>query len=94
MKYILFSLVMLCLATSTFAQEENETRKVTIIHAGTLLAVAGEAPVFERSVIVEDEKISDIVSGYITEFNDGNAEATIIDLREKFVMAGMMVRLQ
>lgn len=58
---------------------------VTVIHAGTLLAVPGEAPKTEQSVIIENGKITDVRSGYVSV--DG---AKIVDLKSSFVMPGMM----
>ncbi|MEM9172410.1 MAG: amidohydrolase family protein [Pseudomonadota bacterium] len=61
----------------------------TLIHAGTLLAVPGEAPVREQTIIVEDGRILAIESGYlmISEFDAGTR---VIDLRDHFVMPGLM----
>ena len=88
-KFIIMTVVFLCGASIGLAQEqEQEPRKVTIIHAGTLMAVAGEDTLAEQSIIIEDGKITDIQSSYISEVDD--AEVTIVDLRDKFVMAGLM----
>ncbi|MBT5185824.1 MAG: amidohydrolase family protein [Kordiimonadaceae bacterium] len=71
-----------------YSQEEQENRQVTIIHAGTLMAVAGEDTKSEQSIIVEDGKIIDVKSSYVMEMDD--AEVTIVDMSEEFVMAGLM----
>ncbi|MCC3861056.1 amidohydrolase family protein [Pseudemcibacter aquimaris] len=77
-----------------FAQEdegeETEIKEITIIHAGTLLAVAGNDPVQEKSIIIEDGKIKSVKDGYIDNDGTEDAEFTIIDMSDKFVMAGMM----
>ncbi|MEM9600699.1 MAG: amidohydrolase family protein, partial [Pseudomonadota bacterium] len=36
----------------------------TLIHAGTLIAVPGEAPLTNRTIVVEDGKVARIVSGF------------------------------
>ena len=76
--------------TQEITEEEVEPREITIIHAGSLLAVAGEEVLLERSIIVEDGEITDVKPSYDDGNNYGDAEITIIDLSDKFVMAGMM----
>ncbi|WP_444940714.1 amidohydrolase family protein [Microbulbifer sp. ZKSA004] len=57
----------------------------TIIHAGTLLAVPGKKPLKEQSVIIEDGRITSIRPGYVN-----RDDAEVIDLRDSFVMPGLM----
>ncbi|WP_444946128.1 amidohydrolase family protein [Microbulbifer sp. VTAC004] len=57
----------------------------TIIHAGTLLAVPGKKPLKEQSVIIEDGRITSISPGYVN-----RDDAEVIDLRDSFVMPGLM----
>jgi len=63
----------------------------TIIHAGTLLAVPGEAPGTRQSIIVRSGKIVEIREGY-TQAADIHAEGEvrIIDLSDRFVMPGFI----
>ncbi|WND03102.1 amidohydrolase family protein [Temperatibacter marinus] len=56
-----------------------------IIHAGKLLAVPGKPALEKQSVVIKDGKISAVKAGYHTE--DG---AKIIDLKDSFVMPGLM----
>jgi imidazolonepropionase-like amidohydrolase len=58
---------------------------ITVIHAGTLLAVPGEAPKTEQSVIIENGRITDVKSGYVSV-----AGAKVVDLKSSFVMPGLM----
>jgi imidazolonepropionase-like amidohydrolase len=58
---------------------------VTLIHAGELLAVPGKAPQSEMTIVVEGERIAGVQEGYV-EFDD----ARVIDLRNSFVMPGLM----
>lgn len=92
-KIVACILVVFSLAVTSYAQEnetteELEVREVTIIHAGTLLAIAGEEPLYEQSIIIEQEKVVSVQRGYVS--GDGNAKVEIIDLKDKFVMAGLM----
>jgi imidazolonepropionase-like amidohydrolase len=58
---------------------------VTLIHAGELLAIPGKAPAREMTIIVDGDRIAGIQKGYVE--TEG---ATVIDLRDKFVLPGLM----
>lgn len=60
----------------------------TIIYAGELLAVPGEKPLKNQTVIIEDGKIIKIEAGF-TRF-DQTEGMDVIDLRDSFVMPGLM----
>ncbi len=65
------------------------TADTLVIHAGTLLAIPGEAPRTEQTVVVENGMITTVVDGYrdAAEFGD---TAELIDLSDSFVMPGLM----
>lgn len=58
----------------------------TVIHAGRLLATPGEAPKRDQSVWIADGKIKSVASGFI----DPPPGARLIDLRNKFVLPGLI----
>lgn len=61
------------------------TAEVTLVHAGELLAVPGEAPASNMTIIIEDDRITGVQKGFV------EAEgATVINLRDKFVLPGLM----
>ncbi len=67
----------------------------SIIHAGTLLADARNAPTSQQSIVVKNGKIFDIRKGYISPSDvladvAGGVNITVIDLKDQFVMAGMI----
>lgn len=63
----------------------------TIIHAGTLLALPGESPSTNQSLIIQDGRVSEIRSGQVRaeEFLAIGA-VRIIDLSDQFVMPGFI----
>ncbi|ANP45095.1 metal-dependent hydrolase family protein [Candidatus Viadribacter manganicus] len=75
------------LAGSSFAQEAAAPRVASIVHAGRLLADASTGRVLtEQSILVgADGNIISIEPGYVT--RDG---ATVIDQRDRFVLAGLI----
>ena len=79
-KFFNIMILWMFMCTGAIAQEE-----ITIIHAGTLLKVAGEYPQLMQSITVSGNKIISVKPGYIEE--EG---ARIINMRDKFVMAGLV----
>ncbi len=61
----------------------------TLIHAGELLSVPGQSPGTRQTIVVVDDRITDIVDGFESAADyDGNVR--IIDLSDKFVLPGLM----
>ncbi|MBO6730187.1 MAG: amidohydrolase family protein, partial [Maricaulis sp.] len=68
--------------SAAYAQNEAP---LTVIHAGQLLAVPGEEPASQQSILVRNGRIESVQAGYITP--DG---AEIIDLSDQFVLPGLI----
>ncbi len=89
---LLFSLglsvfALLC-STLLSAQNFSEWK---IIHAGTLLFDARESVLTEQSIVVRNNLIVEIRAGYVQPNEvSGAAGAQVIDLRDEFVMAGLI----
>lgn len=62
---------------------------MTIIHAGTLLAVPGEPPVDNRTIVVEDGRITRVDEGFVNPAAIAG-QVTLVDLSDKFVLPGLM----
>jgi imidazolonepropionase-like amidohydrolase len=65
----------------------------TLIHAGTLLAVPGSPALRQASIVIKNDRIVEIRSGYITpaELKDAPADrVALIELRDKFVLPGLI----
>jgi imidazolonepropionase-like amidohydrolase len=60
----------------------------TIVYAGTLLAVPGKQPLKDQTIFIQNGKITKIEAGFIKQ--DQLEGTTIIDLRDKFVLPGMI----
>lgn len=61
-----------------------------IVHAGTLLAEPGTAPLKRQSVIVHGHRIEAIRPGFATPAEIGHPKAAVIDLADKFVLPGLI----
>jgi len=57
-----------------------------LIYAGTLFAVPGQEPLKEQTIIVKDGRIAKVEAGYVL----GSPGERVIDLREKFVLPGLI----
>ena len=84
----LFLVSMLALDAPLWA---SELTPVTIVHAGILLTVPGTSPKTQQSVVIKGGKILAIVDGYVdaSEYTL-HQDAEQIDLRDSFVMPGMI----
>ena len=60
-----------------------------IIHAGQLLTVAGAGVVANHTIVVEDERIVAVREGF-AEASEFAGDVTVIDLRDQFVLPGLM----
>ena len=60
-----------------------------LIHAGELLAVPGERPQSRQTIVIEDQRIVDVVDGF-AEASAYGASARVIDLSDRFVLPGLM----
>ena len=77
-------ILMPALLNISFADE-----RITIVHAGTLLAVPGEAPKTRQTITIEGNRITAIDDGFIDPASM-TGELTFIDLADKFVLPGLM----
>jgi len=81
MRNFIGAVLSLFIAINAAAQDQT-----TIIHAGILLAVPGEAPKNNQSIIIEGNRITRVEDGFVEATDD----ATLIDLSDKFVLPGLM----
>ncbi|MFC7358497.1 amidohydrolase family protein [Jejudonia soesokkakensis] len=63
-----------------------------IIHAGSLLAEPGKAPLKNQSILIENGKIKEVRSGFSTAEQMGyeSSKVTLLNLKDKFVMPGFI----
>lgn len=63
--------------------------KTTLIYAGELLAIAGEQPLKNQTIVIEGKRIVDVTPGFIG-VNENAEDTVIIDLKDSFVLPGLM----
>ena len=80
MKTIIAAVLAMALGPLAFAQDD-----ITVIHAGWLLDIPGEAPSEDQSIVIIGERIDRIEAGFVE--IDG---AETIDLSDQYVLPGMI----
>ena len=82
------TVVFFCLISIPVAAAE----RLTIIHAGQLLAIPGRPVLVERSILVSDGEIVDVVPGYLkaSEIDAADSEVRVLDLADQFVLPGLI----
>ncbi len=82
-------LIIIILSASAIFTQLNTVADSKLIHAGELLAVAGEKVLKQQSIHIENDKIVSVKPGFdeLSNYPDGTV---YIDLRDAFVMAGLM----
>lgn len=84
----LLGCLVLIFSTSLYAQVGDQWK---IIHAGALLADARGEVQTEQSIIVRNNAIVDVRSGYVSPGDvAGTANARVIDLSNQFVLPGLI----
>lgn len=79
--------VALLVASSCFSEIALATTQV--MHVGTLLAVPGNAPKQQQTMVVQDGVIKQFIDGYQDPATFG-ADVEYLDLKNRFVMPGLM----
>jgi imidazolonepropionase-like amidohydrolase len=62
----------------------------TIIHAGRLLAVPGQPPMGNATLVIRGERIEHVASGFLSPGDLQEPEARVHDLSGRFVLPGLM----
>jgi imidazolonepropionase-like amidohydrolase len=79
-------LVLLALAAST-AVAQTPSDSLVLVHAGRLLDRPGQTPRGASTVVIRNGRVEAIRDGFAA---DGFAGATVIDLRERYVLPGLI----
>ncbi len=79
---LISALILLSTATTSEAG-------ITLIHAGELLAVPGQSPTINQTIVIEDGQIREVRKGFANA-SDFDGSVTVIDLSNQFVLPGLM----
>lgn len=79
----------LAVSTLLLAAAPIALADTTLIHAGQLLAIPGSKAQAEQTIVIEDERIVEVRSGY-ADPSDFEGNVNVIDLKDQFVLPGLM----
>jgi imidazolonepropionase-like amidohydrolase len=71
-------------------EQAQEHEQVKLIQAGWLLAVPGEPPLRDRTIIVRGDHIERIEDGFVVDTDNELDDIEVIDLRTAYVLPGLM----
>lgn len=71
------------------AVADARTEEITVVHAGTLLAVPGQDVLTDQTILIEGNRITSVLPGFADPATLGGS-ARLIDLSDKFVLPGLM----
>ncbi|MEQ9278110.1 MAG: amidohydrolase family protein [Balneola sp.] len=88
MSYIksLFVILLALILSASLSAQNN----IKIIHAGSLLAIPGEKPLSNQTVVIRNGAIESVHSGFKSSSELGFDDAEVTDLKDKFVMPGFI----
>ena len=64
--------------------------RYTLVRCGTLLAVPGEAPLKQATIVVKNDRIDSVQQGYPEVKVDQGATVSEVDLKDSFVLPGLI----
>ena len=67
----------------------EDSHRTFLIHAGNLLAIPGEAPAQQQSIIVRGNRIDSVADGYVDAASLAG-DVQLVDLSDKFVLPGLI----
>lgn len=69
----------------------SQAAEISLLQAGQLLAVPGEKPTKEQTLVIKDGVIIDVLQGYVDSVSHSQDDTLkVIDLKQAFVMPGLM----
>ena len=83
-KLVFVSIAAVALASTPLAAQTAQP--VTVIHAGQLLDKPGSPPRGPSTIVIRDGKVAEVLAG----FQAGPAGANVIDLKDRFVLPGLI----
>jgi imidazolonepropionase-like amidohydrolase len=82
--YLLLSLPIQAQQVEEFTEENKDNWQV--LYAGTLLAIPGEQPIGNATLVIKNDRIDQLLEGFQSAEQLGLDQAEVIDLRDKFVL--------
>ena len=85
---VVFGLVILSVASASWGQDASDRWRV--VHAGTLLSSPGTLPLEHQTLVIKNDRVDRIVSGFATPESLDLSDAETINLQDHFVLPGLV----
>lgn len=82
--------IIIALFISTASVQLAAQSPVTLLHAGWVLPVPGQAPLTGQTVVVQDGRVVAIRPGYLEANEYPGSDTQTIDLKDRYLIPGMM----
>ncbi|MFT4562992.1 MAG: imidazolonepropionase-like amidohydrolase [Woeseiaceae bacterium] len=89
LKILAWSILSLAMPTSVFAGDDKADSWV-LVHAGTLLAVPGQQPETEKTIVIKNGVIESVLNGFVPAADTAAVDAEVVSLKDRFVLPGLM----
>jgi imidazolonepropionase-like amidohydrolase len=86
---MMIKIISLLICFFTFYTSTAFSENIWVIHAGNVLVTPGEEPLKKRTIVIRDNLIERIEKGYVPA-TDIDKDAKLIDLKDQFVLPGLM----
>lgn len=84
------ALAMAVAMPSSANAQDDVADSWVVVHAGTLLAVPGEQPESEKTIVIRNDVIESVLDGFVPAADTGAVDAEVVSLRDRFVLPGLM----
>lgn len=81
--------LMLALMMGPAVLFADNAEPTTVIHAGTLLAIPGQAPQSQQTIVLSGNRIISVQDGFL-DVSSLDDEVRLVDLSDQFVLPGLM----
>ena len=83
--------LVLVVAMPSWANSQNDDPDTwVIVHAGALLAVPGEQPEREKTIVIKNGVIESVLDDYVSATEAAVVDAEVVSLKDRFVLPGLM----
>src|SRR5436190_13937432 len=95
MTSIRFAALLIALGATCFAAAPQEGPKpaqqpAVVVYCGQLLAVPGQEPKADQTIVVKADRIASVVAGKVAPKDLGEPDAVVVDLSGAFVLPGLV----
>ena len=85
-----FGLALTIMTPSLASAQNDDGDTWVVVHAGTLLAVPGNQPESQKTLVIKNGVIESVLDGYVPAAETAAVDAEVVSLKDRFVLPGLM----